>query len=268
MRIITLFFCTAFFIINNISYGQDNCRVLDKRFDEVFTGKCKKGLAHGVGTAKGPNLYEGKFKEGVPNGYGEFTSNDGFQYLGSWKEGKYHGEGKYISDEGTFEGTFKNDKPNGKGTFSYSSGDVYAGDWKEGLKHGEGKLMYAQGDSIKDGMWEEDIYIGPKPKNPYVVLRRVGIDRFSAKRMGDGNRVVIKIYQNGVPQRILEEFRISGSSGHRVEFAHSGGFDDIKFPFTCGLGYVVQNKLRTGKNRVSIEFKINQPGDWAVSLHN
>ena len=73
--------------------AQDDCKVLMSEISGSYTGKCKKGLAHGEGLAVGTDTYEGRFLKGLPNGKGKYTWADGRVYEGSWEEGKREGKG-------------------------------------------------------------------------------------------------------------------------------------------------------------------------------
>lgn len=61
-----------------------------------YTGKCKKGFAHGKGFAKGIDTYEGSFKAGLPFGKGEYIWSTGERYVGKWELGKREGAGIYY----------------------------------------------------------------------------------------------------------------------------------------------------------------------------
>ena len=73
--------------------AQDDCKVLMSEISGSYTGKCKKGLAHGEGLAVGTDTYEGRFLKGLPNGKGKYTWTDGRVYEGSWEAGKREGKG-------------------------------------------------------------------------------------------------------------------------------------------------------------------------------
>ena len=74
-------------------YAQD-CEVLKESISETYEGDCKKGKAHGKGTAKGEDSYTGEFRKGLPHGFGKYTWGDGKVYEGDFKNGSMEGEGK------------------------------------------------------------------------------------------------------------------------------------------------------------------------------
>ncbi|NOU17271.1 MAG: hypothetical protein HOO91_06900 [Bacteroidales bacterium] len=94
--------------------AQDSCKVLVKNLQGAYNGGCKKGLAHGKGTANGVDSYEGSFKKGYPNGRGKYIWSTGAVYNGSWEMGVRNGEGTYAFIENGKEiiqdGIWKNDK--------------------------------------------------------------------------------------------------------------------------------------------------------------
>ena len=75
-------------LINLETLAQTSCKVLQKGISKSYTGDCKKGLAHGYGVATGVDRYEGKLKNGLPNGIGKYFWSTGEIYDGHWKNGK------------------------------------------------------------------------------------------------------------------------------------------------------------------------------------
>ncbi|MDP3353762.1 MAG: hypothetical protein Q8S44_08485 [Flavobacteriaceae bacterium] len=96
--IVTLFLISISLFINESIFAQSNCKVLNESINQTYEGKCKKGLAHGKGVAKGIESYEGNFKNGLPHGNGTYYYQDGSFYTGDWKNGMKSGEGKLVSN--------------------------------------------------------------------------------------------------------------------------------------------------------------------------
>jgi hypothetical protein len=86
-------------------------------------------------TKKG-NVYEGEWRNGLPNGHGAYTYADGHKYVGESKDGKSHGQG----------------------TFTFANGDKYVGDFKEDKYHGQGIGITADGKRF-EGIWENGNFI-------------------------------------------------------------------------------------------------------------
>jgi hypothetical protein len=90
------------------------CAVLIKDLQGTYEGDCKKGLAHGKGTAKGVDTYTGYFKKGFPHGKGSYTWAAGDRFEGFWKMGIKEGEGIFhtqIDGKDTIiAGIWKEDK--------------------------------------------------------------------------------------------------------------------------------------------------------------
>lgn len=77
-------------------HAQDGCEVLLPELQSSYIGKCRKGLAHGQGRAKGIDSYEGYFSKGLPHGSGLYTWENGESYDGEWAKGQAHGTGTRI----------------------------------------------------------------------------------------------------------------------------------------------------------------------------
>ncbi len=92
------------------------------------------------------NRYEGFFANGVYDGYGIFTWEDGASYEGNWKDGKRHASGIYKSGDGknTYDGEWQRDVKHGQGFQQLSDGRTFEGAFIEGLP-GSGVLAL-QGD--------------------------------------------------------------------------------------------------------------------------
>ena len=56
-------------------------------------------------------------------------------------------------------GTFKNGLINGKGTYINNNGEKYIGNFQGNKKNGYGKLYDKNGTLIKEGIWENGIFI-------------------------------------------------------------------------------------------------------------
>jgi len=102
----------CFFIPSHV-LAQNKCKVLMPEIDSVYEGKCKKGLAHGFGLAKGTDTYQGKFKRGWPEGVGTYTWSTGEEYEGNFLKGIREGEGIYRffvnGNDTMLSGLWKND---------------------------------------------------------------------------------------------------------------------------------------------------------------
>jgi len=113
---VTIIFFSLF--LNYQLFAQSECKVLLKDLQGTYTGDCKKGLAHGEGTAKGKDTYSGEWKKGLPNGHGKYTWATGETYEGEWSKGMKNGYGvyqfKYKNKDTLVEGIWKNDIYQGK----------------------------------------------------------------------------------------------------------------------------------------------------------
>ena len=61
-----------------------------------------KGLFDGQGyLSTNGSIYRGSFKEGFPDGYGEYKSKEGWTYKGPFNLGVFDGNGTIIKEDGT-----------------------------------------------------------------------------------------------------------------------------------------------------------------------
>jgi hypothetical protein len=84
---------TISLITINPALAQNDCKVLLDSIAGQYHGGCKKGLADGVGTAKGIDTYIGEFKKGLPHGKGKYTWANGNVYDGQFKNGLKESKG-------------------------------------------------------------------------------------------------------------------------------------------------------------------------------
>ncbi|MBC8319441.1 MAG: hypothetical protein H8E34_01830 [Bacteroidetes bacterium] len=111
-KITTTILLFALFSNPKVLISQGKCKVLLASISETYEGKCKKGLAVGIGIATGIDKYDGRFRQGYPHGKGTYTWASGDEYIGEWDYGKRQGVGTYI--------------------FSYSGKDsIQTGIWKD-----------------------------------------------------------------------------------------------------------------------------------------
>ena len=101
------------------------------------------------------DIYKGEFRNGMFNGKGTFTFQDGEKYVGDFIDGTYNGQGTLTVNGGKYNGEFKDGYRNGKGIFlTYTTGSKYVGDWKDDKKHGQGTQTYDSGSKYV-GEWKD-----------------------------------------------------------------------------------------------------------------
>ena len=189
-------------------------------------------------------------------------------YEGKCKKGFAHGRG-IAKGRDTYEGAFKQGLPDGKGTYTWSTGERYVGEWKEGLRDGIGAYYYwEEGEKmVQEGVWIDNQYVGPAQEQPRVTAS-MGIERYSFQRQGDGNRVQVTTFINGIHNVDLEELNFHGSSGSQFVSGGTMGYEGVIFPFKCSMTYYSWNRLRTKRVFTRFDFEISQEGKWQVILHN
>jgi len=107
---IRLFAALATFALVPVVYGH-GCDPVDRYLIGHYHGECDDAteLPQGKGEAKGADTYIGEFMQGMPDGKGVYTWENGARLTGSFKEGKAHGAGTFVSAQGVrYQGDFSN----------------------------------------------------------------------------------------------------------------------------------------------------------------
>jgi hypothetical protein len=108
-------------------------------------------------------VYEGEWKLGLPNGYGQIQRGRQYQYVGNFVNGMKDGKGKELNKDlngknNLYIGDFKNNKKNGSGIENYDNKESYEGEFKEDKKSGKGIFKFSNG-NFKEGIWEKNILV-------------------------------------------------------------------------------------------------------------
>lgn len=136
-----------------------------------YEGDFEQGDMEGQGklaltTDLGELVYEGEFKNNLPNGKGIITEGN-YKYEGDLKNGLRHGTGKiYYKGELEYEGDMWEDTLTGVGTIYESDDTKYVGDVIMGVREGYARVYDQDGDLYYEGM-----YAGNRP----------AVDRVEAK---------------------------------------------------------------------------------------
>lgn len=122
--------------------------------------------------------YYGQWENGCINGFGHYIGKDGREFKGRWRNAKIHGCGRYDWPDGrSYSGQYEDDQKHGFGIFKWNDGLTFAGYWKDGKQHGQGRFCDADGNIIKEGLWdlgtcvhEEDV-----AKQQYADVKAAGL---------------------------------------------------------------------------------------------
>ncbi|MCF8299252.1 MAG: hypothetical protein K9J13_17015 [Saprospiraceae bacterium] len=224
------FFLIPMFMI--AQQKQTDCKVLVEDLQGVYRGECKKGLAHGQGSAQGKHIYEGEFKKGYPDGEGKYIWAGDDYYEGQFKNGKRNGYGKHYM------------MVDGKSSFieGYWVNDAYVGKSKNEKKY----------NTISKSGIERVNYIFKgldAGKNEIIIrIKRAGNDF-----IGD-----------------VEQLNISGDSGDMVDLPGRFGYENVNFPFKATLSFAAPGKMTVSGAGMNIQCKLNfeilLEGSWEVVI--
>mmetsp|Transcript_99976 Transcript_99976/g.214146 ORF Transcript_99976/g.214146 Transcript_99976/m.214146 type:complete len:263 (+) Transcript_99976:89-877(+) len=130
-------------------------------FQALHNSNLSKSLMSGcfesVSSSGGVTVYEGTFlndpnhERPTPSGQGVRTNPDGSCYAGQWKDGYPDGHGEWKAPPPSCEsyvGEWRRGKKHGFGLQKFANGDVYEGDWANGKFQDRGKYTYANGDEF------------------------------------------------------------------------------------------------------------------------
>lgn len=196
-------------------------------------------------------------------------------YTGDCKKGKANGKGKATGKD-SYEGDFKSGLPEGEGVYKWQNGNEFMGYFVKGMKEGKGKLIYKRvnnTDSLVEGFWKKDIYVG-KYEHPYRVINRSKLvtDVEVEYKSDPYNKVTFFITNTSggaaladgpeLPKLKVDEIQaMTGAYGrlfHNETHAKKteSVIEDIRFPFRM--------KATIGTEEVEIEFR--EPGTYVVNL--
>lgn len=161
------------------------------KFEAVHNSQLSRSLMSGSFTCAsqgGCTTYEGTFLNDphselpTPSGQGVRRNGDGSVYSGQWKDGHPDGHGEWTAPPPSIEsylGEWKKGKKHGFGTATFANGDSYEGDWANGQLQDRGKYKYANGDEFM-GLWDK----GLKQSGTYYFADgRVSTRRFEQGRL-------------------------------------------------------------------------------------
>jgi hypothetical protein len=183
-------------------------------------------------------------------------------YSGKCKHGLADGKGN-ATGEDFYKGDFVKGLPDGKGIYIWKNGATYDGEWKMGMRDGYGIYSYKfqSRDSILEGEWKNDKYVGRKALAPYVIEYRDGIGRVSCIRTGDRPYVRYVFTRSGVSDLFLQ-----GTSGIETTIDSFTGFEQVTFPFKGILRFYAPNAWMTAMLKCELRLTINKPGAWVVTI--
>ena len=92
--------------------------------------------------------HEGLYREGKPNGPGQFRFANGDMYQGEFVDGFFHGWGTIVFSEtgDRYDGEFSRGAFNENGVYTWKNGNCYVGKWKNNKMHGPG--AFSDGEEV------------------------------------------------------------------------------------------------------------------------
>ena len=197
------------------------------------------------------------------------------KYEGECKKDKAEGLGKSVGID-TYEGQFKGGLPEGLGKYIYKNGNWFEGQWSHGKKEGMGKMLYKlnNSDSLINGFWKKDVYVG-KYEKPYIIhYKTVHITRLTCQRQNNALHqieITVDSETGGMPERIggsnlvpkpeitditvnvgNYERKMENSIGKKIVYT----LQEVTFPFRAV--FTMGNE--------SLDLEILEDGKWLVDV--
>ncbi len=191
-------------------------------------------------------------------------------YKGNCKNGLAQGKGEAQGVD-HYIGRFYRGLPEGPGTYIWANGNWYEGQWTAGLMEGRGKMVYkvGLGDSVVVGYWSKDKYIGTERYKPYMINRSVGIIRTSFNKMGDDmSDIKIRFMIGGRINSDIQDLSIANDSGSEYRSGNFIGIMNATFPVSVKIRYRTWNQIHSMQSECVLEFTIDDPGRWDVTITN
>jgi len=195
-------------------------------------------------------------------------------YTGDCKKNKAHGKGKAVGAD-TYEGDFKNGIPDGQGTYTWSNKNVFVGKYLKGLREGKGIMTIKREggqDSVIEGFWKKDAYIG-KYEKPWIVHSKTGSVREVRVEYNSDPLQRIKIVITNTTGGEQTTFGVSASMKVDNVQVLKGHFErqtslesHLKSSETTlmEVTFPIRLKLNIGREEVELEFL--EPGSYIVNI--
>ncbi len=208
------------------SEAKPKCKVQLASIAESYEGDCKKGMAEGVGTARGVDTYVGEFKKGLPHGQGRYIWADGNYYSGDFRKGEQEGYGeKVIKRPGQLD-------------------SLVIGYWKGGSYIGKYESDYTVGNNKNVRRLRiAKVADGPNQIQVFVVTR-------------DGFPIPLEAIEGSDDKNTKNEFTPEYMGWKNVVYPFTGGRVVYQFRQMDGIG--IQDCFA--------EFDIFSPGSWEVYM--
>ena len=144
---------TLFYLNENIT--SDKVIIVFNEDGSIYEGEYKNGMPNGHGSMTSydnKTIYDGEWKNGMRHGNGKLIVTDKYNYTGPFEKDYFSGSGGVLCDNqgNIYDGDFEKGKFNGYGHYKMSNGDTYIGEFKEGLFNGKGQYNDKDG-NVFDG---------------------------------------------------------------------------------------------------------------------
>ncbi len=196
-------------------------------------------------------------------------------YTGECKNGKANGKGKATGTD-TYDGEFRSGQPDGQGTYTWSNGNSYSGKFSKGQRDGKGTMYYKRtnaADSIIDGYWKKDAYIGKfeKPYTVYFKSKAVTEVEIELKKntfkqitffINSTSGGAASLDGTEMPKMKVDDIQvIKGSYGRTMSNSNNSKKTEM---ILYDVNFPVRMKVSMGNEQIEVEF--NEEGSYSVNV--
>jgi len=255
-------------------------------YDDWEHGKGKLTIMNDFTKPDGYGLgcvYEGDFFEGVRQGYGIETYNNGVRYEGEFDDCFPNGKGTLIYTDGSsYEGEVDTGLGNGKGTFIYPDGDKLTGEFRDGRPVGEGFFTNIDGEThthdtdfcgecyerhlkeegiSNDGytlnssyMTDEDVIVNIEVKKEITETFEVRVHKDHIHNFDVDEYLssfdIEQYWENTSPQELID----GSTEYHRVvDTQKVSGDNDLFYNYVCSAGTFIRDIFSPEKETKSVD---------------
>lgn len=197
-------------------------------------------------------------------------------YSGDCKKGKANGKGKATGID-SYEGDFKSGLPDGQGTYTWQNGTVYTGKYSKGLREGKGMMTFKRvnggADSVVEGFWKKDTYIGRYEKPWIVHSRTASVSKVEVEYTADKvNRVKIIITNTTGGVKGASGFEMAQYKLDNVQLI-KGYYERItnlethyKSTESSLMEVAYPLRVKLNMTREEVEVELLEPGSYKISI--
>ncbi len=197
----------------------------DEYYGDFINGE-RRGLGFFINSNRDEII--GEFRKDKLYGNGMYNWKNGYQYIGKFKNGLFNGLGYLTNQEGKYIGEFKEDLRHGKGRITYSDNSIQEGNWENGklVKENHLKSIFTNISNKIYGSLDqfEFMRLSNDVKNQTATIKKL-CKKIEQKKINLEEKIKF-LKKNNTKKQTHEQFLNSQAEEWYFQFEK---FEDIKF---------------------------------------